>query len=67
MGKPISVLEWLLIVVKLPRLHEYTIRNPGVVLSKWKDQKFRYITDELYIVVNKEGEVVTGCFKNEFV
>lgn len=67
MGKSISVLEWLLIVVKLPRLHEDTIRNPDVVLSKWKDQRFRYITDELYIVVNKEGEAVTGCFKNEFV
>ena len=35
-------------------------------LSQWKGQRFRYITDKACIVVNKDGELVTGWLKDEF-
>ena len=43
-----------------------TFRNPKVILSQWKGQRFRYITDKACIVVNKDGELVTGWLKDEF-
>ncbi|MCG8539280.1 MAG: hypothetical protein MJA82_04995, partial [Clostridia bacterium] len=43
-----------------------TFRNPKVILSQWKGQRFRYISDEACIVVNKEGEIITGWLKDEF-
>ncbi len=43
-----------------------TFRNPDVILSQWKGERFRYITDEACIVVNKDGEIITGWLKDEF-
>lgn len=43
-----------------------TFKNPDVILSQWNGQRFRYITDEACIVVNKNGEIITGWLKDEF-
>ena len=49
-----------------PNIIMDTFKNPKVILSQWKGQRFRYITDKACIVVNKDGEIVTGWLKDEF-
>lgn len=43
-----------------------TLRNPTVITSQWKGERFAYITQEAVIIVDKTGKLVTGWLKEDF-
>jgi hypothetical protein len=43
-----------------------TFKKPYVILSQWKGERFLYISKDMAIVINKNGEIITGWLKNEF-
>lgn len=49
-----------------PELIINTFKSPRVVLSQWNGQRFRYISDDACIAINKDGEIITGWLKNEY-
>ncbi|MED4912207.1 hypothetical protein P9761_29110 [Brevibacillus centrosporus] len=43
-----------------------TLRNPSVITTQWKGERYAYISKEAVIIVDKTGKLVTGWLKDDF-